>query len=200
MDHGPKGLCIDVKQAWSRVLQKSSSLVAAIKAVYMEVAEPIEKLVSGLGNTEIRVIHVALANHHRVNHAFDLLGLTYPDWPLVELKEARGSKKRKRFEASGKLTSAPMQGRHGHGHAGMLKVSRVVTVTVPASSVGSSTVATKPKSVVMPVLRPSIVGGVHQAWKLPTLIDLPILQVISNDEDEEEGEKERARALEVARG
>jgi hypothetical protein len=159
-------------------------LVAGIKAVYKEVAEPIEELISGLGNTEIRVIHAALANHRRVNCAFDLLGLTYPDWPLVELKEARGCKKRKRSEASGKLTGVPMQGRHGHGHAGMLKVLRVATVTVPASSVGSSAMATKPKSAVMLVLRPSTVGGAHQAWKLPTLTDLPILQVISNDEDE----------------
>lgn len=35
---GLKGLGIDVKQAWSRVLQRSVSSVAGVKAIYKKVA------------------------------------------------------------------------------------------------------------------------------------------------------------------
>lgn len=76
-DHGLKGLGIDVNQAWSRVFR--SSLVVGVKAVYKEVAEATEELVSALGNTEIKAIRATLTNHHRVNQSFDLLGLMYPN-------------------------------------------------------------------------------------------------------------------------
>jgi hypothetical protein len=62
---GLKGLGIDVKQAWSRVLQKSSSLVARVKDVYKRVAEETEELVGALGNTENKAIRAALADRHR---------------------------------------------------------------------------------------------------------------------------------------
>jgi uncharacterized protein YwlG (UPF0340 family) len=64
-----------------RVLQKSSLTVARIKVVYKEVAEVAEELVGAIGSSEIKTIRVALADCHRVNRAFDLLGLTYLDWP-----------------------------------------------------------------------------------------------------------------------
>ena len=65
--HGLKGLGIDVKQAWSRVLQRSGSSVVRVKAVYKKVAEAIEELIGTLGNMENKAIRAALADRHRVN-------------------------------------------------------------------------------------------------------------------------------------
>lgn len=78
---GLKGLRINVKQAWSRVLQKSSSTVVGIKAIYREVVEVAEELVGALGSFKIKAIWAALADSHRVNRALNLLGLMYLDWP-----------------------------------------------------------------------------------------------------------------------
>jgi hypothetical protein len=91
------------------VLQKSSSLIAGVKDVYKKVAEATEELIGVLGNTENKAIRAALADCHRVNRAFDLLGLTYPDWPQVELAESEGGKggaaqKMKRFELASEAT------------------------------------------------------------------------------------------------
>jgi hypothetical protein len=47
--------------------------------MYKMVSEAIEELIRALGSTETKAIRIALANHHRVNRAFDLLGLAYPD-------------------------------------------------------------------------------------------------------------------------
>jgi hypothetical protein len=55
--------------------------VAGIKAIYKEATEVAEELVGAIGSSEIKVIRAALADCHRVNWAFDLLGLTYLDWP-----------------------------------------------------------------------------------------------------------------------
>lgn len=60
---------------------KCKNHAAGVKAVYQEVAKAAEELVGSLGNREIKAIRAALADHHRVNHLFDLLRLTYPDWP-----------------------------------------------------------------------------------------------------------------------
>lgn len=49
-----------------------------IKAVYREVAV---ELVDALGSSKIKAIRVALVDRHHVNQAFDLLGLTYLNWP-----------------------------------------------------------------------------------------------------------------------
>ena len=65
--HGLKGLGINIKQAWSRVLQKSSYSVAGVKAIYREVAEATEEIVGSLGSAETKAIRVALADRHRVN-------------------------------------------------------------------------------------------------------------------------------------
>ena len=51
---------------------------------------------------ENKAIRAALADHHRVNRAFDLLELTYLDRPQVESMEAKCGKKTKRIEMSGK--------------------------------------------------------------------------------------------------
>ena len=68
------------------------------------------------------MIKVALADCQRVNRCFDLLGLTYPDWLSVELKDADGSKKRKRAKMGGKLVSMSKQGGHGRGRVGDLRL------------------------------------------------------------------------------
>ena len=98
---GLKGLGVNVKQAWSKVFQKSYSSTADVKTVYKKVVEAIEGLIGALSTQENKAIKVALADHQRVNRCFDLLGLTYPDWLSVELKGAEGSKKRKRAEVGG---------------------------------------------------------------------------------------------------
>ena len=77
---GLKGLGVDVKQAWSKVLQKSNSSATGVKVMYKKVAEAIEELIGALGNTETKAIRIALADRHHVNRVFDLLGLAYPDW------------------------------------------------------------------------------------------------------------------------
>ena len=87
------------------MLQKSNSSSAGVKTMYKKVSKAVEELIGSLGNTETKVIRIALADHHHVNRSFDLLGLSYPNWPQVDLKEAEGGKKRKRAEASDKLTS-----------------------------------------------------------------------------------------------
>jgi hypothetical protein len=49
-----KGLGVDVKQAWLKVLQKSSTPTAGVKVVYKKVAEYVEELIGALGTAEIR--------------------------------------------------------------------------------------------------------------------------------------------------
>ena len=83
--HGLKGLSMDEK--------------------YKKVAEAVEELIEALGTAENKAIKIALADRHHVNRCFDLLGLIYPDWPSVELKDAEVGKKRKRARAGDKLTS-----------------------------------------------------------------------------------------------
>jgi hypothetical protein len=90
-----KGLDVDVKEAWSKVIQKCNTLVEGVKAIFKRVAEMVEELIEALGTQENKAIKVALANHPRVNRCFDLLGLTYPDWPEVDLKDVEGGRKRK---------------------------------------------------------------------------------------------------------
>jgi hypothetical protein len=162
--HGLKGLGIDVKQAWSRVLQKSNSLVAGVKDVYKRVAEAAEELVGALGNTENKSIRAALANrHHRwgsMNQAFDLLGLTYPDWPQVGLMEAEGDKggaaqKRKRFEVAGEATSTSKRGGHGCGCRSTLASARVTVGKVVTLSLGTHVTAAKSESAIEPVKGPN---------------------------------------------
>ena len=128
------------------MLQKSNSSAAGVKTVYKKVSEAVEELIGSLGNTEAKVIRIALADHQCVNQSFDLLGWTYPNWPQVDFKESKGGKKRKRAKASDKLTSRSKQGGRGHGHAGGPKVDRVIAAKIPASTVGSPVVAAKPVS------------------------------------------------------
>ena len=73
--HGLKGLSMDEK--------------------YKKVAEAVEELIEALGTAENKAIKIALADHHRVNRCFNLLGLIYLDWPSMELKDVGVGKKRK---------------------------------------------------------------------------------------------------------
>jgi hypothetical protein len=50
-----------------------------------------------------------------VNCCFDLLGLTYPDWPKMDLKDAEGGRKRKRSMTRDKGTGTSRCGGRGHG-------------------------------------------------------------------------------------
>ena len=59
----------------------------------------------------------------------------------MELKDAEGSKKRKRAKAGSKLVSTSKQGGHGHRHAGGSKVDHVAMAKVAASSAASPVVA-----------------------------------------------------------
>lgn len=45
-----------------------------------------------------------------MNRCFDLLGLTYPNWPAVDLKDTEGSRKRKRAEAGEMGQARPSEG------------------------------------------------------------------------------------------
>ena len=103
--HGLKGLGMDVKQAWSKVLWKSDTLAAGVKVMYKKVAKAVEELIRALGTAENKAIKITLADRHRVNQCFDLLGLIYLDWSSMELKDAEVGKKRKRARAGDKLTS-----------------------------------------------------------------------------------------------
>ena len=53
---GLKGLGVNVKHAWVKVLQKSNSSTSGVKTVYKKVFEAVEELISSLGNTETRLI------------------------------------------------------------------------------------------------------------------------------------------------
>jgi len=64
---GLKGLGLDVKQAWSKVLRKSNTPAAGVKVVYKKVAEAVEELIGSLGTAENKAIKVSLADRHRVN-------------------------------------------------------------------------------------------------------------------------------------
>jgi hypothetical protein len=44
-----KGLGVNVRQAWSKVLQKSNKSVAGVKTVYKKVFEAVDKLIRALG-------------------------------------------------------------------------------------------------------------------------------------------------------
>ena len=131
---GLKGLGMDVKQAWSKV--------------YKKVAEAMEEIIGALGTAENKALKIALADHHHVNWFFDLLGLIYPDWPSVELKDAEVGKTRKRARASDTLSSTSKRGGRGRGCARGSKVDRVAVVKVVASSAASSMVAARPMATV----------------------------------------------------
>ena len=158
--------------------------MAGVKAFYKKVVEATEEFIGALGNIETKVIRATLADRHHINRAFDLLGLTYLDWPLVESMKVEGGKKRKRSETSGKTTGLSKRGGHGQGCLVAPKVARVAAVKVATSMVSS-------ESVVEPKPLPAVVLGARHARRMLTIADLPMLQVVFGDEDEnEEEEKE----------
>ena len=65
----------------------------------------MEELIRALGTAENKAIKIALTDRHCVNRCFDFLGLIYPDWSSIELKDAEVGKKRKWAEAGDTLTS-----------------------------------------------------------------------------------------------
>ena len=93
----------------------------------------------------------------------------------MELKDAEGSKKRKRAEAGGKLISMSKRGGSGRGCVGGSKVDRAAMAKVAASSTASPMVAAKPESVVSLGPRSSVVGGPLPGRKMPSISRLPIL-------------------------
>jgi hypothetical protein len=184
---GLKGLGLDVKQAWAKVLRKSNTLAAEIKVVYKKVVECVEELIGPLGTAKNKVIKVALANRHRVNRCFDLLGLTYPDWPFVELKDAEGGKKRKRAKEGDKLMGTSKRGGHGHGRAGDLRLivllwQRLRRLPRPWQRQGRRLQFCWSH-------RRAWLGGVLPSCKMPSISRLPILQVISDDDGDDDVEK-----------
>jgi len=88
----------------------------------------------------------------------------------VELKEAEGSKKRKRVEAGGKPASSSRRGEHSHGRIGGSKVEKVVAVKIPASSDRSPVVSTKLESMTVPALWPSAIRGSRPGQKMPNSV------------------------------
>jgi hypothetical protein len=63
--------------------------------VYKKVSKAVDELIEALRMQENKAIKIALANYSRVNRCFDLLGLTYLNWPAVDLKGGEGGRKRK---------------------------------------------------------------------------------------------------------
>ena len=57
------------------MLRKSNTLAAGVKVVYKKVAKAIKELIGALWNTKNKAIKIALADRHRVNRCFNLLGL-----------------------------------------------------------------------------------------------------------------------------
>jgi hypothetical protein len=162
---GLKGLGVDVKQAWSKVLRKSSTPAAGVKVVYKKVAESVDELIRALGTTKNKVIKIALADRHRVNWCFNLLRLVYLDWPSVELKDAEGGKKRKRVEAGDKLMSMSKRGGRGRGHAGGSMVDHVAMAKVAASSATSLVPVVRHGTVISLEPWMSMVGGLYLVVK-----------------------------------
>ena len=66
----------------------------------------------------------------------------------MELKDAKGSKKRKRAMVGGKLVSTSKQGWHGHGHTGGSKVDHAAMAKVAVSLATSPMVVAKSESIV----------------------------------------------------
>lgn len=67
---------------------------------------------------------MVLAYLHRLDRVFYLLGLTYPDWSVVEASDAGGSKtgamkKRKKAKVMGKPVGASKHGGRGTGGWGL---------------------------------------------------------------------------------
>ena len=140
----------------------------------------MEELIEARGTTEYKAIKIALADHHRVNRCFNLLGLIYLDWSSMELNDAEVGKKRKRAWAGVNLMCTSKQSGRGCGRAEGSNVDRVATAKVAASSTASSMATARPMATISLVPQPSVVGGALPGHKMPSISHLPILQVISD--------------------
>jgi hypothetical protein len=168
--------------------------VEAVKSVYKRVAEMVDELIGALGTQENKAIKIALANHPRVNRCFDLLGLTYPNWPEVDLKDAGGGRKRKRAARRDKGTGTSKGGGRGCGRGS--SVDRPVAAKVHASSVAPSIASAMPRPMAAVAPLSSTTRVSLPARKMPGLDSVPILHDISSDDDEEEEERESSEGLE----
>jgi hypothetical protein len=142
-EKGLKGLVIDVNAVWEKILMKSKKCSEGLNAIYREVEAMVENLVGKLGAVKIKVINAAHGDHHRLNRVYDLLGITYTDWPSPA-DDVGGGKKRKGAEALGKAAVGERRG-HGHGRGSSgSAVSRQAVVEVctsgslPAPGAGGS--------------------------------------------------------------
>lgn len=191
-DRGLKGLEIDVKKAWSKVLGKGNTHATGVKAVYKEVAEATEELVGSLGTTESKAIRAALTDRHRLNRLYDLLGLTYPDWLLREPTDVGGSKagatkKRKRVEVTDTAVSASKRG----GLGVTVPSARNVVSKVPASRVEPVAGPVRAAPVFLPA---AAGGGARPPRRMASILDVPVLNIVSDDDEDEEEEGEGRRA------
>jgi hypothetical protein len=160
---GLKGVGVDVKQAWSKVLQKSSTPAVGVKVMYKKVVESMEELIEALRTAENKAIKIALADRHR--RCFDLLGLVYPDWPSVELNDVEGGKKTKRAEVGDKLMSTSKRDGRGHQRARRSKVGHVAMAMVAISSAALLVAAARPRTAISLEPWTSVVGGLYLVVK-----------------------------------
>jgi hypothetical protein len=77
--------------------------------VYERVSEQVKGLVGPLMLPENKLIKKALADHHRVNRCFDILGRGYPNWPTVDPPRGEVGGKRKWGMAGGKEVGRPSE-------------------------------------------------------------------------------------------
>lgn len=106
-----------------------------MNAVYRDVEAVVEDLVGKLGALEIKVINAALVGRHRLNRVYDLVGITYPDWPSPPVEEAVG----KKLKRAGALGAEPTIEKHGRGcgqGSSASTSSRQIVVKARSSVVG----------------------------------------------------------------
>lgn len=100
---------------------KAKSHEAGLARVLKTVSVAAEEIVGSLGSVEIRSIRSALSDRWRLNRVFDLLRVTYSDWPYPSSDAGAGKagalKKRKQAEVADEKTSrGGKRGERGRGH------------------------------------------------------------------------------------
>jgi hypothetical protein len=110
-----KYLRLDLHSARKKYIQKGHTQAEGVESVYKLVEKKVENLVGPLLTPELKLIWNALDKRWRINRCFDLLGIVYPDWPLVDASGSEVDGKRKRCSTSKKYGGAPKQGRGCRG-------------------------------------------------------------------------------------
>lgn len=129
---------MDIGRVWKKLSKKAKSRKEGLELIYKKVGEAVEVLVGKLEGAEVKKIHTALAGRRRLNRAFDLLGIGYPDWPVpAGPADEGGSKKRKRADAVDKAAGGSKRG-CGRGRGQTKKLASKVR-SVGDASIGPST-------------------------------------------------------------